>query len=129
MEEEVEEYLRMADEYYRKGMELFSKKDYADAAEKIWASIKTATMALTEKYLGRTAPSGDEYWRDFVASGFIGAGVSKEEAGRRAEYFVDARGKLHGECFYGLFYEEREHKPLIESSKDYLADVKKLLKY
>lgn len=128
MEEEIEEYLKMADEYHRRGMELFSKKDYPDSAEKIWASIKTATMALTKKYLGRTTPLEGEYWRDFVTLGFIEAGVAKREAERKAEYFVNARGKLHGECFYGLFYEEREHKPLVESSKDYLDDIRKLLK-
>ncbi|KPV64048.1 MAG: hypothetical protein AOA65_1078 [Candidatus Bathyarchaeota archaeon BA1] len=103
----IEEYLRMADEYYRKGMELFSKRNYPDAAEKIWASIKTATMALTEKYLGRISPPEGEYWGDFVTIGFIKAGVTREEAEKRAEYFIDARGKLHGECFYGLFYEEK----------------------
>lgn len=128
MEEEIEQYLRMADEYQSKGMKLFSKNDYPDSAEKIWASIKTGTMALTQKYLGRTSPREGEYWRDFIAQAFIKAGVNKEEAEKKAEYFVDARGKLHGECFYGLFYEEREHKPLIEGSKDYLNDIKKLLK-
>ena len=128
MQDDVEEYLRMAEEYHRKGVELFSKRDHPDAAEKIWASIKTATMALTERYLGRITPQEGEYWRDFVALGFIRAGVGKEEAEKKAEYFVDVRGKLHGESFYGLFYEEREHKPLIEASKDYLDDVRKLLK-
>jgi len=29
---------------------------------------------------------------------------------------------------YGLFYEEREHKLLIEGSKDYLNAIKKLIK-
>jgi len=85
-------------------------------------------MALTERYLGKITPQEGEYWRDFVALGFIRAGVGKEEAEKKAEYFVDVRGKLHGESFYGLFYEEREHKPLIEASKDYLDDVRKLLK-
>lgn len=128
MQKEMEESLRMVDEYYRKGMELFSKKDYPDAAEKIWASIRTAIHALTQKYLGRVEPPEGEYWRDFVTLGFIRAGVSKEEAEKKAEYFIDARGKLHGECFYGLIYEERRHKPLIRASKDYLSDIKKLLK-
>ncbi len=54
--------------------------------------------------------------------------MSREEVEKKSEYFVDARAKLHGECFYGLFYEEREHKPLIEGSEDYLNAIKKLLK-
>jgi hypothetical protein len=128
MEEEIEQYLKMADEYHSKGMELLSKKDYIDSAEKIWASIKTATMALTQKSLGRTNPPEGGYWREFVTLGFIKAGVTKEEAEKKAEYFMDARAKLHGECFYGMFYEEREHKPLIENSKNYLNEIKRLLK-
>ena len=127
MESEIEEYLRMAEEYYRRGMALLSREDYHDAAEKLWASIKTATIALTQKYLGRAAPSKGVYWRDFVASAFVKAGLSKDEAEEEAEYFVDARGRLHGECFYGMFYEEREHKPLMERAKDYLSQVKKLI--
>jgi len=35
MEGEVKRYLRVTDEYYRLGVELFSSGDYYDAAEKI----------------------------------------------------------------------------------------------
>jgi hypothetical protein len=33
------------------------------------------------------------------------------------------RGKLHGDCFYGLFYEEPEHRPLTERAKHYVELV------
>lgn len=126
-EERLKEYLRMAEEYHKKGLELFAEKDYADAAEKIWASIKTATMALTEKYLGRIMPKEGEYWRDFITSAFLKAGLVRKEAEKRAEYFIDVREKLHGSCFYGLLYEEIEHKPLIDASREYLNEIWRLL--
>jgi len=118
----------MADEYYRLGMELFSRRDYYDAAEKIWASIRAATMALTERFLGRTTPPEGVYWREFVTDAFIRAGLSKEEAKEMAAYYIEARSRLHGECFYGLIYEEMEHKPLIERAKEYISEVRRLLK-
>ena len=126
--ESVDKYLSMADEYYRLGMELFSRRDYYDAAEKIWASVKVATMALTERFLGRTTPPEGVYWREFVTDAFIRAGLSKEEAKEMAAYYIEARSRLHGECFYGLIYEEMEHKPLIERAKEYISEVRRLLK-
>lgn len=42
-------------------------------------------------------------------------------------YFMDVRRALHGECFYGMIYEEVEHKPLMEKAKGYLSDVKRLI--
>ncbi|RLF09305.1 MAG: hypothetical protein DRJ69_04900 [Thermoprotei archaeon] len=124
----MEECLRTAEEYCRKGLELLSNGDYHDAAEKIWASVKTATMALTRRYLGRVAPPKGVYWRDFVASAFIKAGLPRERAEEEAGYFIDVRDRLHGGCFYGVFYEEREHRPLMERARDYLSLVKKLVK-
>ena len=125
--ESVDKYLSMADEYYRLGMELFSRRDYYDAAEKIWASIRAATMALTERFLGRTTPPEGVYWREFVTDAFIRAGLSKEEAKEMAAYYIEARSRLHGECFYGLIYEEIEHRPLIEKVKEYISTVRRLL--
>jgi len=127
MKSEVEKYLEMADEYYRLGMKLFAEHDYYDAAEKIWASVKTATMALTEKFLGRTNPPKGVYWREFVTEAFIKAGLPKDAAEEKASYFIDVRSRLRGECFYGLIYEEIEHRPLIEKAKEYISDVRKLL--
>jgi len=127
MKSEVEEYISIADEYYRLGMKLFSKEDYYDAAEKIWASVKYATMALTEKFLGRSTPPKGVYWRDFVTEAFIKAGLPRKDAEERAAYFIEVRRGLHGECFYGLIYEEIEHKPLIERAKEYLSEIKKLV--
>ena len=124
----TEENLKIAEEYYEKGMKLFSQRDYPDAAEKIWGSVKSATTALTERYLGRTTPEEGEYWREFVARAFIKAGVTPEEAKSRAEYFINVRDRLHGGCFYGSFYEEIEHKPLIDEAREYLNDIRKILK-
>jgi hypothetical protein len=129
MESELEKHLRMTDEYYRLGRELFSKGDYYDAAEKVWASVKAVTIALTLKYLERIAPPKGVYWRDFIAQAFITAGLSKDEAEERAAYFIDVRDRLHGACFYGMIYEEMEHKPLIDRAKDYLNRVKELVQF
>ena len=126
--ESVDKYLSMADEYYRLGMELFSRRDYYNAAEKIWASVRAATMALTERFLGRTTPPEGVYWREFVTDAFIRAGLSKEEAKEMAAYYIEARSRLHGECFYGLIYEEMEHKPVIEKAREYIGEIKRLLK-
>jgi len=37
------------------------------------------------------------------------------------------RDRLHGGCFYGLTYEETEHRPLIEKA-NYIDLIEKLLK-
>jgi hypothetical protein len=55
------------------------------------------------------------------------AGLSFEDASRWAAYFVDVRGRLHGEVFYGLMYEEGEHRPLMEKAREYLELVEKLI--
>jgi len=124
---EAEKYILMAEEYHRLGMKLLEEEDYYDAAEKIWASVKTATAALTQRYLGRIAPPKGVYWRDFVAEAFMKAGLKEDEARVMASYFMDVRSKLHGECFYGLIYEEPEHKPLMEKAKNYLDHVRRLV--
>jgi len=126
--ESVDKYLSMANEYYRLGMKLFSRRDYYDAAEKIWASVKAATLALTQRFLGRTTPPEGVYWREFVTDAFIKAGLSRGEAEERAAYFIEVRRGLHGDCFYGLIYEEIEHKPLIEKAREYISEIRRLLK-
>jgi hypothetical protein len=55
------------------------------------------------------------------------AGLSSDDASRWAAYFVDVRGRLHGEVFYGLMYEEGEYKPLMEKAREYLELVEKLV--
>jgi len=127
MDSEVERHLKIADEYYRLGLELFSRHDYHDAAEKIWASVRAATMALTEKFLSRTTPPKGVYWREFVTEAFLKAGLSKREADEMAAYYIDVRDRLHGACFYGMIYEETEHRPLIERAKEYIDEIKRLV--
>jgi hypothetical protein len=58
---------------------------------------------------------------------FVKAGLSEEEASRWASYYIDVRDRVHGGCFYGLTYEEDEHKPLMEGAKEYVELVEKLL--
>jgi hypothetical protein len=37
------------------------------------------------------------------------------------------RGKLHGEVFYGFFYEDEEHRPLIEKAREYILLIERLI--
>jgi len=90
--------------------------------------VKTATMALTLKFLGRSTPPEGVYWRDFIAQAFVKAGLPKDEAEKKASYYIDVRDRLHGACFYGMIYEEIEHKPLIEKAKEYISSLKELIK-
>jgi len=54
--------------------------------------------------------------------------LNEDEASSWASYYIDVRDRLHGGCFYGLTYEETEHRPLIEKAKDYIDLIEKLLK-
>ena len=126
MKKVEEELFGKALKFHEEGIKLFEQRNYADACEKIWVSIKFATQALAKKYLGRVEPV-EESWRNFVYKAFRKAGLAEEKAKEQANYFIKVRAKLHGECFYGTFYEEAEHKPLIEKSVKYLELVKKLL--
>jgi len=38
------------------------------------------------------------------------------------------RDRLHGGCFYGLTYEEVEHRPLMDRAREYVDLIEKLLK-
>jgi plasmid stabilization system protein ParE len=106
--------MEMAEQYLARAFEHLEKKDPYDAAEKIWAAVRHATTALAEKYLGVASPPEGWTWRRFVKEAFLKAGLSEKEAEDLAAYFIDVRKSLHGDCFYGLFYEESEHKPLME---------------
>ncbi len=125
--DEVEELLRRAYAYHSEAMRMLERGDYADACEKIWASVKSATAALTLRYMGRTEPPRGTSWRTFVAQAFVKAGLSEREAGERADYFISVRDRLHGACFYGLIYDESEHRPLIERAGEYIEDVRRAL--
>jgi hypothetical protein len=46
------------------------------------------------------------------------AGLSEEEASKWASYFIDDKKSLHGDCFYGLIYEEEEHRSLMEKTRE-----------
>ena len=124
----VDELISNAKKSYEDALKLLETQDYYDAAEKIWASVKTATMALTLKFLGRSNPPEGVYWRDFIAQAFVKAGLPKDEAEKKASYYIDVRDRLHGACFYGMIYEEIEHKPLIEKAKEYISSLKELIK-
>jgi hypothetical protein len=56
------------------------------------------------------------------------ADLSEEEASKWASYFIDVGKSLHGDCFYGLIYEEEEHRSLMEKAREYVDPVNKILK-
>ena len=116
-----------AERAYEACFRLLEEGDYFDACEKAWVAVKLATQALTLRWLGRTEPPRGTSWREFVASAFVKAGAPEGEARVLAAFFVEARGRLHGECFYGQIFEKAEHVPLIRGVEKYLARVKALL--
>jgi uncharacterized protein (UPF0332 family) len=118
----------MARQYLDEAYRLLERGDPFDAAEKIWAAVKHATIALTIVVLKEAAPSKGVSWRSFVKEAFMKAGLSEEEASKWASYFIDVRKSLHGDCFYGLIYEEEEHRPLMERAREYVDLVDKILK-
>jgi hypothetical protein len=105
-EADIGKLISMARFYLAEAFKHLERGDPYDAAEKVWASVKHATRALTLRFLGEDTPSPGETWRSFVTRAFMRAGLSFEDASRWAAYFVDVRGRLHGEVFYGLMYEE-----------------------
>jgi uncharacterized protein (UPF0332 family) len=118
----------MARRYLDEAYSLLERGDLFDAAEKIWAAVKHATIALTMAVLKEAVPPKGVSWRSFVKEAFIKAGLSEEEASEWASYFVDVRKGLHGDRFYGLIYEEEEHRPLMERAREYVDLVDKILK-
>jgi len=124
----VTDHLNMAKQYLSEAFKLLERGDPFDAAEKVWATVKHATTALTMSALGEAVPPKGASWRSFVREAFVKAGLSEGEASRWASYFIDARKGLYGDCFYGLTYEEEEHKPLMERAREYVDLVDKILK-
>jgi uncharacterized protein (UPF0332 family) len=123
----VEEYLKISRHYLDEAFKLLERGDPFDAAEKVWAAVKHATTALAMRILGEVAPSKGVSWRSFVKEAFVKAGLSEEEASKWASYYIDVRDRLHGGCFYGLMYEEKEHRPLMEKAREYVNLVEELL--
>jgi len=120
--------LAMARLYLDDAYKLLERGDPFDAAEKIWVAVKHATTALTIAVLKEAAPPKGVSWRSFVKEAFMKAGLSEDEASKWASYFIDVRKGLHGDCFYGLIYEEEEHRPLMERAREYIDLVDKILK-
>jgi len=123
-----EEHLEIARHYLKEAYELLERGDPYDAAGKLWATVKHATTALTTAVLKEAAPPKGASWRSFVKEAFTKAGLSEEEASKWASYYIDVRDRLHGGCFYGLMYEEEEHKPLMGRAGEYVELVEKLLR-
>jgi len=122
------DHLAMARRYLDDAYKLLERGDPFDAAEKIWAAVKHATTALTIAVLKEAVPPKGVSWRSFVKEAFMKAGLSEDEASKWASYFIDVRKGLHGDCFYGLIYEEEEHRPLMERAREYIDLVDKILK-
>ena len=123
----IEEYLNISRHYLDEAFKLLERGDPFDAAEKVWAAVKHATTALAMRILGEAAPPKGVSWRSFVKQVFLKAGLSEEDASKWASYFIDVRDRLHGGCFYGLMYEEEEHRPLMEKAREYVDLVEELL--
>jgi HEPN domain-containing protein len=121
------ERVKAARWYLERAYELLAHGDPYDAAEKVWAAVKAATEALTIRVLAAPVPPKGSGWRIFVKEAFLKAGLSEEEAEKLAAYFIEVRDRLHGACFYGLLYEENEHKPLMERAKWYIDLVERVL--
>jgi uncharacterized protein (UPF0332 family) len=126
-EDQIKKYMVIARDHLEEAFRLLKQGDVHDAAEKIWASVKSATDALALKYHDTTRPPQGVSWRRFVREAFIKAGLKEEEAEKLADYFLDVRGKLHGEVFYGFFYEDEEHRPLIEKAREYILLIERLI--
>jgi HEPN domain-containing protein len=122
------DHLAIAKLYIDEAFKLLERGDPFDAAEKVWAAVKHATIALTMSVLGGSVPPKGISWRSFVKEAFMKVGLNEEEASKWASYFIDVRKGLHGDCFYGLTYEEEEHKPLIERAKEYIDLIDNILK-
>jgi uncharacterized protein (UPF0332 family) len=122
------EHLAMAKQHLGEAYKLLEHGDPYDACEKVWASIKHSTIALTMAVLKEAAPLKKVSWRSFIKEVFMRTGLSEEEASEWASYFIDVRKGLHGDCFYGLIYEEEEHRPLMERAREYIDLVHKILK-
>ena len=88
--------------------------------------MRHATAALTTAFLKEAAPPRGAPWRTFVKNALVKAGLNEDETSSWASYHIDVRDRPHGGCFYGLTYEETEHRPLIEKAKDYIALIERL---
>ena len=74
------DHLSIAKQYLTEAFKLLERGDPFDAAEKIWAAVKHATIALTLRVLGEVASPKGVSWRSFVKEAFMKAGLSEEEA-------------------------------------------------
>ena len=124
---EVTKSIEIAEYYLLEARRLMERGDVHDAAEKVWAAVRSATQALTTKLAGTVAPPKGTTWREFVKETLVKAGLTGGEANKWASYYIDVRDRLHGACFYGLIYEEAEHKPLMLKAEEYVNLVKRIL--
>jgi HEPN domain-containing protein len=126
--ERARRLLERARRFLEEARKLLERGDPYDAAERAWAAVRHATAALTTAFLKEAAPPAGVSWRTFVKSALIKAGLGEDEASKWASYYIDVRDRLHGGCFYGLTYEEAEHKPLMDRAGEYVDLIERLLK-
>jgi HEPN domain-containing protein len=124
---EITKSIEIAEYYLVEARRLMERGDVHDAAEKVWAAVRSATQALTTKLAGTVTPPKGTTWREFVKETLVKAELTSEEADKWASYYIDVRDRLHGACFYGLIYEESEHKPLMLKAEEYVNLVKRIL--
>jgi hypothetical protein len=56
LEDQIKRYLAIARNYLDEGLKMLRGGDAHNAAEKVWASVKSATEALALRYHGTTRP-------------------------------------------------------------------------
>jgi len=63
---EVTKSIEIAEYYLLEARRLMERGDVHDAAEKVWAAVRSATQALTAKLMRTVAPPRGVTWREFI---------------------------------------------------------------
>jgi HEPN domain-containing protein len=63
---EITKSIEIAEYYLVEARRLMERGDVHDAAEKVWAAVRSATQALTAKLMRTVAPPGGVTWREFI---------------------------------------------------------------
>ena len=63
---EITKSIEVAEYYLVEARRLMERGDVHDAAEKVWAAVRSATQALTAEIMGTVAPPGGVTWREFI---------------------------------------------------------------
>jgi len=70
---DLKEHIKTARFYLEEAHKLLERGDAYDAAEKTWAAVRHATIALTTTFLKEAAPPRGVTWRTFVKNALVEA--------------------------------------------------------